>query len=555
VAEEELRQQNEELMATRSLVEFERDRYQELFELAPDGYFVTDRDGTIQEANQQAGRLLGTAPDLLLGKPLVVFVPVSQRAKFRARLKSLLPSTIQEWETMLQPRQGEPLDVSIRAVMAQKQSDGSTWLRWSIRDIRPQKQIERQLHALNADLSQRTRLDAIVQRIGNKLRESLEESQILQTAVKELALALNLLACDAAIYDLPEKRSIVQSCYPSPHPTGVPSQTRPVAMADFPEGYRQLLQGQEFQFCSLRTPSEEQMVSILACPIWDHQEGIGDLWCFCQADSPLQPYEVFLVRQVADQCAIALRQSRQYHMATVQNLELERLNRIKDDFLSTVSLELRMPLTNIKMALHLLKVANTEEKRARCVEILQKECDREIDLVTTMLDLQQMQINNTPTYLLEAIHLVDWLPIILAPFEGRFQSSQQPFRLILPESLPPLIADSASLRRVLLELLQNANKYTAPGGEISLTVQLNSDENQVEFIIQNQAVIPEKERAQIFNLFYRIPNSTPWQNRGTGLGLALVKQLVDRLRGHIQVDSRQGWTAFSVTLPLHGIRN
>lgn len=555
VAEEELQRQNEELITTRLSVESERDRYQALFEFAPDGYFITTRDGTVRKANQQAAQLLGVPPQFLLGKPLAIFVPVSQRFDFRMRIESLTPFTAQEWETVMQPRQGEPFDVSIRVLMTQDEPDGVISLNWSIRDIRRQKQVERQLHALNAELSQRTQLDATLQHIGDKLRQSLEEPQILQTVVEELALALNLLACDAAIYNLPEKRSTVQSCYPSPHPAGVPSQTEPVAMANFPEGYRQLLQGQEFQFCSLRTPAQERRIAILACPIWDHQEGLGDLWCFRAAELPFQSHEIYLVRQVANQCAIALRQARQYQTATGQTVELERLNQLKDDFLSTVSHELRMPLTNIKMALHLLKVANTEEKRSRCLEILQKECDQEIDLVNTMLELQQLQSNNLPTYLPDAIDLMDWLPIILAPFESRFQSSRQLFHLILPESLPPLVADSASLRRVLLELLQNAHKYTAPGGEIRFTVQVDSDKNQIEFAIHNQAVIPEQERSQIFDLFYRIPSSTPWQNRGTGLGLALAKQLVDRLHGHIKVDSRQGWTAFSVTLPLQEVKN
>lgn len=554
VAEEELRQQNEELIASQLLVGIERNRYQNLFEFAPDSYFITKRDGTIQEANQQAARLLGVSPEFLLGKPLTTFVPVPQRFAFRIKIASLTPDTIQEWETVMQSRRGEPLDVSIRVVMVQDEPDSAIVLRWNIRDISQQKQIERQLHALNEELAQRTQLDATLQHISNQLRESLDESQILQTVVEELAQALNLLACDAAIYDLPKKRSTVQACYPDPHPPDVPSQAEPVAMAAFPEGYRQLLQGQEFQFCSLRVPPE-QIVTILACPIWDHQAGLGDLWCFRPAESTFQLHEIYLLKQVANQCAIALRQARQYYTATTQTAELERLNQMKDDFLSTVSHELRTPLTNIKMALHLLKVANTEEKRIRCMEILQKECDQEVELITSLLDLQQLQSNNLPAYLPDAIDLADWLPIILAPFEDRFRSSQQLFHLILPESLPPLVADSASLRRVLIELLQNAHKYTAFGGEVRFTIQVDSDQNQIEFIIQNQADISEAERSQIFDLFYRIPSSTPWQNRGTGLGLALAKQLVDRLRGQIQVDSRQGWTAFSVTLPLQGVKS
>lgn len=554
VAEEKLRRQNEELLASQVLVEIERNRYQKFFEFSPDSYLITTRDGTIQEANQQATRLLGVSFKFLKGKPLSTFIPVSERSQFRTQIEALTPATIQEWETVMQPRQGEPFAASMRVAMAEDELNGAIELRWSIRNISWKKQIEQQLYALNAELTQRTQLDATLQQIGDKVRASLEEPHILQTAIAELALALNLLACDAAIYDLPEKRSTVQFCFPSPHPAAVPASVEPIAMADFPEGYRHLLQGQEFQFCSLSVP-QEQMVAILACPIGDHQEILGDLWCFRPVDSPFHPHEVYLVRQVANQCAIALRQARLYQAAIAQTAELERLNQMKDEFLSTVSHELRTPLTNIKMALRVLQTANTEEKRSRCLEILQKECDQEIELVNTMLDLQQLQSHIIPNYLLDAINLHEWLPVILAPFANRWQSSRQSFHLILPDSLPPLIADSASLRRVLIELLQNAHKYTASGGEIRFVVQFHPDPNQIEFSIQNQATISESELSQIFDLFYRIPSSTPWQNRGAGLGLALVKQLVDRLNGQIQVDSRQGWTAFSVTLPLQEGKN
>ena len=86
VAREELSQQNEQLSVTREQLEHERQRYKELFEFAPDAYLVTDENGTIREANYTAATLLCVSNGLLVGKPLSIFVPETQRRDFRLRI-------------------------------------------------------------------------------------------------------------------------------------------------------------------------------------------------------------------------------------------------------------------------------------------------------------------------------------------------------------------------------------------------------------------------------------------------------------------------------------
>ncbi len=110
VAAEELRQQNEELVYSRQLVEVERERYQELFEFAPDGYLLTDPDGMIREANRAAGNLLGVQPEFLVGKPLLLFVSGEAREGFWEGVhRSGRNASIRSgWELPLQPREGPP---------------------------------------------------------------------------------------------------------------------------------------------------------------------------------------------------------------------------------------------------------------------------------------------------------------------------------------------------------------------------------------------------------------------------------------------------------------
>src|SRR5829696_9163760 len=102
VTEEELRIQNEQLEESQTLIEAERVRYEELFQLAPDAYLVTDAAGTIAEANHAAAALLNVAGPRLKGRPLAVFVPPSARRDFRARVDAAATlGRLDEWETWL----------------------------------------------------------------------------------------------------------------------------------------------------------------------------------------------------------------------------------------------------------------------------------------------------------------------------------------------------------------------------------------------------------------------------------------------------------------------
>jgi PAS domain S-box-containing protein len=236
-----------------------------------------------------------------------------------------------------------------------------------------------------------------------------------------------------------------------------------------------------------------------------------------------------------------------------QMAELQKLNRMKDDFLSTVSHELRTPMANMKLAIWMLRNSQSYEKRENYLRILEAECARETDLITDLLDMQRLEAG-MGTMLSESIALSEWLPCIMESFSVRAQERQQSLTLEVFPDLPPLIADSRSLERILVELLNNACKYTPPGQGIVVRAGRGPRSSAVwptiELSVCNGGVeIPMKELPRIFEKFYRIPNHDPWQQGGTGLGLALVKKMVEQLGGTISVLSHSGTTTFAVELP------
>ena len=557
LASEELYQQNEELVSARMVAEAERQRYQELFEFAPDGYLVTDIEGILREANRAAAELLNVSQQFLVGQPLLTFIPQSERPAFRSQLNRLRQlERVQEWEVRLHPRKSRPFDAALSVTNVCDSNGKSVILRWLVRDITKRKMAEAALQQLNANLERQVQertsqlqqaleFEAMLKCISDKVRDSLDESQILQTAVQELTLVLKVGCCHTALPNIEQGISTISYEYATPIPAAPP---RVVQIANFPEVYQQLLGDQCFQFCSIVPNTSRGGVALLACPIFDATCGLlGDLWLINHKDHAFNELEIQLVQQVATQCAIAIRTARLYQASVAQVEELEKLNQLKDDFLSTVSHELRTPVSNMKMAIHMLLTAPAGEARERYLQVLHQECTREIELINNLLDLQRLEADSS-VISSDVISLQDWLPEMLKPFQLRTQSHQQRLRVEFPASLQSLKSTRASLGRVLTELLNNAYKYTPSSGEIVLSVRQNEALATI-FTISNCAEIPAAELSHIFEKFYRVPNGNPWRQSGTGLGLALVQNLVEELQGTIFVESGEGWTTFTVELP------
>ncbi len=187
VASEELVQQGEELIELRGLLEVERDQFHELFDLAPDGYLVTDANGVIREANRAAGTLLHSEPERLGGKPLAVFVDPEHRKAFRSLLAKLIsdpPGYSRHAESRLVPPSGgEPRNVAI-AVGA---VEGT--VRWLIRDVTTER--GREHHAAERLRRANEFKDLCLQVIGHDLRGPLASLVGIATTVERRRAALD----------------------------------------------------------------------------------------------------------------------------------------------------------------------------------------------------------------------------------------------------------------------------------------------------------------------------------------------------------------------------
>jgi signal transduction histidine kinase/DNA-binding response OmpR family regulator len=226
---------------------------------------------------------------------------------------------------------------------------------------------------------------------------------------------------------------------------------------------------------------------------------------------------------------------------------LKDLDRIKSEFVTTVSHDLRSPLTAILGYVELVERAGElNERQKDFIERVQMSVGQITTLVTDLLDLGRIEAGLDTTK--------ETTPItVLAKYavEGlRAAAEREGVDLVasLPEELPMVTGDPIRLRQMIGNLIENAIKYTPEGGTVFIDV--SSEGDQVILRVRDTGLgIPPAEQPYLFDKFFRasnIPDDTP----GTGLGLSIVKSIVDSHNGRIWVNSRQGeGTTFTIVLP------
>ncbi len=243
--------------------------------------------------------------------------------------------------------------------------------------------------------------------------------------------------------------------------------------------------------------------------------------------------------------------------------QLKQLNELKDDFLNSMSHELKTPLTSMKMAIKMLRQPGLpEESKEKYLNILEQEWNREYNLIKDLLTLQKVESENFQIHPQE-LNIETIVAQLSKPFEQKWLDSKG-LTLKIAANHSPLVpltlcTDADSLRHILDELLLNAGKYANPDTTVDLQVtpQNISGNHQIEITVSNRgAGITAEELPNIFDKFRRGKGVTDRAVPGTGLGLTLVKHLIEHLNGTINVsslpleeNSSTFITAFTITLP------
>jgi len=556
-------------------------RFRALVEKSADGILLLDHQTVCTYVSPSVQRILGYSPRVLEGKTLFNWIHPKDLETIQQALLQCLSNPGTDISLAFRFRDSHRRWRYLEGVCCNRLHEFAVQaIVLNYRDVTERHRAEQQIRKLNRTLEQQVKLrtsqlelafefEASLKRVTDKVRDSLDESQIMQTVVQELAQAIPGCSCNASLYNLEHETARI--CYESTR-FSCSYQGRELQMNAYSEIYSQILHGKTFQFCSLTPNPERGAVSTLVQPIADDQGVLGDLWLVNQKHYQFGEQDIRLVQLVANQCAIALRQSRLYQQAQFQIQELESLNLLKDDFLSTVSHELRSPMANIKMSTQLLALrlhsgsSHLDNLTQRYIQILQDECNREINLINDLLDLARLDTREE-TLEFVPINLHQHLSTLIEPFFERTHTQHQQLRTEIPDELPIFSSHLDYFDRILIELLHNACKYTPPNERIILSASSLLERDWAESWVKRLKVSPcsslliqltntgveisSEEQNRIFDKFYRIPQNDPWRHGGTGLGLALVKKLMEGLKGWILVESGNNQTSFLLLFPLN----
>ncbi|NEP03157.1 MAG: GAF domain-containing sensor histidine kinase [Symploca sp. SIO2E9] len=247
-----------------------------------------------------------------------------------------------------------------------------------------------------------------------------------------------------------------------------------------------------------------------------------------------------------------------YEKTCQQIDQLKELNQLKEDFMSSMSHELRTPLTTMSLAIRMLRQAQLNpERRQQYLEILEQQCNREIDLINDLLSLQHLEADASQIQL-QTIDLMLLIERLAKSFQQQWAAKGLILSVESPTSSLMLETNHDSLSRILLELLTNAGKYCHRDTTVKLEVncQLQKSVNQVIVTLTNLGSgISPADLPYIFDKFRRGEGATQGAVQGTGLGLTLVKCLVKQLNGTIATsesptqDPEIFYTSFTLTLP------
>jgi two-component system phosphate regulon sensor histidine kinase PhoR len=232
--------------------------------------------------------------------------------------------------------------------------------------------------------------------------------------------------------------------------------------------------------------------------------------------------------------------------------ELRRLEQVRTEFVANVSHELRTPLTAIQGYLETLLSGALEEgdNARRFLEVVFRHTERLGRLLNDLTDLSNIELGKV-SLRLEATALAEVVESVLTIIRPRAESGKVGLIAALPGALPLVVADHDRLAQILINLVDNAVKYTPAGGRVTVAAREAGGE-RVEVSVRDTGVgIPSSDLPRITERFYRVDKARSRELGGTGLGLAIVKHLVIAHGGELAIDSELGkGTTVRFTLPV-----
>lgn len=536
-ADEELHQQNLALAASQFEVKVERQRYQALFELAPDGYLVTDHQGKIHHANQAASRLLAVPQSALVGKPLIVLIDEGDRAQFQQRL--LHPHSTAPWEITLTARHAQPLTLAITTNYLKDNRRRSTTILWSLRDITHRRQIEQQLQAAYNDLERQVadRTADLVAANAQLQQEIAKQRQAEQT-IRYQAHLIDV-ATDA-IYVLDPQQCITfwsrgaDTLYGWTATEAVGQNVVTLLGASDTEAPAPTIsESGHWQGEVSHKTKNGQQVTVLSRQTPIHEE----------RDRP--PATLVVNTDITEK--------KQLEAEFLQAQRLESLGILA----RSIAHDLNNILTPLTIVPHVLlqQLPESDTAMRSMLESIKRAAKRGTELSKQILVFAGKTQGERVL-----VHIDELFQEVQQFVQLTFPKNIQ-IRIAIADDLKPVVADATLLYQVLLNLCVNARDAMPQGGTLTLSAThialdtMNQNQPAIAHpgdyvlvsVADTGAGIAAEILDQIFDPFF----TTKSADRGSGLGLSTVAKIVKDCGGFVNVVSEVGTGCqFQMYLPV-----
>jgi len=294
-------------------------------------------------------------------------------------------------------------------------------------------------------------------------------------------------------------------------------------------------------------------ITYLGLPMIVKNKVLGVLSFYSKEAIDLRTQEETFLTDLTHQAAIALYNSSLYEQTKSQAADLEKSNRIKDEFLGVISHELRTPLNIIMNCTEALKMGVFGEitpEHEKGTSKIRMQANHLLSLINGILEITKIEAGSMAFNLVQ-IDLCELVAELESDYALVSKEKSLAVNWHISTNLPTIECDRMKLRQVIINLLNNAIKFTERGS-VEISVRTVTDEPFVEFIIADTGIgIAEEFLPHIFDKFSQVDSSTTRYYSGAGLGLYLVKSFVGQLGGSIVVQSKlDEGTTFTVRLPV-----
>ncbi len=556
---QDLRMKDEILASSQQMLDAEQQRYEELFDLAPDAYLVTDRMGAVQQANRAAAALFRVPEARLVGRSLSAFVEAGERKAFQRQLLRLSRGErVEDWEIRLQD--GD-VHAAVTVVSGEDGHGARLGHRWLIRDVTQRRRaeeaalrlIEEQAHRAHAEAAQRRA--AFLAEAGQVLAESLDHETTLANVAR---LAVPRVADSCVVYGVaeegqvrrlgashvdPEKERRLHALLRS-RPFDPDSPERPVARVlrtGGPEVIPEVAAEAGLPDGGGRDLAPR---SLIVVPLVARGRVLGAISLgWSEEGRGFTPESLPLAQELAGRAALAIDNARLYTAA-------QQASEAKSEFLASMSHELRTPLSvTLGFAdLLLLGVPEGVPDSARShVEHIRTASQHLLQLVEQVLTFSRIDALRE-TVAPATVDLAEVAGETAALIEPLAAARGLALSVRMPEGMASIRTDPARLRQVLFNLLANAVKFT-DRGEVAL--EARQERGRVVLEVRDTGRgIPADHLERIWEPFHRVEETGAETPGGTGLGLAIARRLARLLGGDVRVDSAPGrGSTFTVDLP------